>query len=136
MIPTTNCKPKKRTPYKGPTPEEIAQKEQERLEKITAIQQQNEELELSIEDFEEIPLLGVEVTFPHYGVGTIVGQEVCKIRVRFPEIEKEFVLDKAFPMRPRFENDEEIVEAFTVYRSKKAEIDELKKDLAKLADSD
>ena len=129
LVPTTIGKPKKRKPYEGPTPEEIAQKEQERLEKIAALEQQIEELEASVGEFEEISLLGVEVTFPKYGTGTVIGQEVNKIKVRFPETEKEFVLDKAYTMRPTFENDDEIVETFTAYGHTHAEIMKLKRQL-------
>ncbi len=132
LVPTTIGKLKKRSPYKGPSPEEIAQKEQERLEQIAALEQKIEELESNLEDFEEISLLGVEVTFPKYGVGTVTEQEINKITVRFPEIEKSFVLDKAYTSRPRFENDDEIVETFTVYGRTYKEIEDLRKKLSTL----
>ena len=132
LAPITIGKPKKKTPYKGPSPEEIAQREQERLDQIASLEQKIEELELSIEDFEEISLLGVEVTFPKYGVGPIIRQELNKITVKFPETEKSFVLDKSYTTRPRFENDDEIVEAFTVYGHTHAEIEKLRKRLADL----
>lgn len=122
-------KTKKRKAYTGPTAEEIAIKEQERLDQIASLEQRISELELSIDDFEEVSLLGVEVTFPKYGVGTVVEQNINKIAVQFPEIKKEFVLDKSYSMRPRFENDEEIVEAFTAYGHARAEIDRLRKQL-------
>ena len=50
LIPAMPGVPKKRTPYKGPSPEETAQKERERLEKIAALEQKINELEVSIED--------------------------------------------------------------------------------------
>ena len=129
LIPTTIGKSSKRTAYKGPSAEEIARKEQERLEQILALEQKIDDLEISMEDFEEISLLGVEVTFPQYGTGKVIEQDIYQITVQFPEIQKDFILDKAYPLRPRFENDEEIVEAFTVYRQTEKEIKELKKKL-------
>ena len=122
-------KPKKRTPYTGPSAEEIARKEQERLEQIAELERQIQELEISVDDFEEISLIGVEVSFPKYGKGTVVKQEVNKITVRFPEVEKNFVLDKSYAMRPRFENDNEVIEAFTEYGRAYKEIEKLKKQL-------
>lgn len=129
LVPTMIGKSGKRKPYKGPSPEELAQKEQERLAQINALEEQIEELETSLEDFEEISLLDVEVTFPKYGIGTVVAQDVNKITVRFTEVEKDFVLDKAYSMRPTFENDEEVVETFTVYGRTQAEIEKLKRQL-------
>ena len=72
------------------------------------------------------------VTFPKYGVGTVIRQDINKIVVKFPEIEKGFKLDKAYTMHPHFENDDEIVESFTVYGHTQAEIERLKKQLASL----
>ena len=84
--------------------------ERERMEQITVIERQIQELEISVDDFEEISLIGVEVSFPKYGKGTVVNQVINKITVQFPEIEKEFMLDKSYTMRPRFENDDEVIE--------------------------
>lgn len=106
---------KNRKQSAGPSPEEIARKEQERLEQIQWMEQRINELETSIEDYEEISLIGVEVHFSKYGVGTVVEQTDNKITVQFPEIKKGFILDKAYAMRPQFENDEGIVEALTIY---------------------
>ncbi len=132
LVPTTIGKSKKRKAYKGPTEEEIARKEQERLAQIESLEQRISELELSIEDFEEISLIGVEVSFPRYGIGKVVRQNVNKIAVEFPEVTKEFKLDKAYTERPRFENDEQVVEIFTEYGHAKVEIENLQKKLARL----
>ena len=123
----------KRKSYTGPSAEELARIEQRRLEMIADLEKRIDELELSIEDFEEISLIGVEVSFPKYGKGTVVEQDANKITVQFPEIKKGFVLDKEYTMRPRFENDEAVVEAFTTYGHTLAEIDSLKKQLDKLS---
>ena len=74
-------------------------------------------------------LIGVQVTTAQYGVGTVIEQDVNKIKVRFGEIEKSFVLDKKYVSRPRFEDDEEIVSAFTEYGELQNEIQRLKREL-------
>ena len=51
-------------------------------------------------------LLNTEVTYSGKGTGTIISQELNKIKVRFADKESTFILDKKYPMRPRFENDE------------------------------
>lgn len=132
LVPTNIGKNKTRKSYKGPTPEELERREQERLQQMMEIQQRIEELESSIEDYEEISLMDVAVTFPEYGTGKVIAQEINKITVQFPEAEKIFKLDKAYTMRPTFENDEEIVEAFTVYGHAYEEIEKLKKQLDKM----
>ena len=132
LVPTNIGKSKAKKAYKGPTPEELERMEQERLQQMMEIQQRIEELETSIEDFEEISLLGVEVTFPEYGVGKVTEQEINKITVQFPETKASFKLDKAYTKRPTFENDEEIVEAFTIYGHASEEIEKLKKKLKNL----
>ena len=132
LIPTNIGKTKKRKAYKGPTPEEIERKERERLQQMMEIQQRIEELESSIADYEEISLMDVAVMFPEYGTGKVTAQKINKITVQFPEIEKTFELDKAYTKRPTFENDEEIVEALTIYGHAYKEIEKLKKQLDKM----
>lgn len=119
----------KRRKYTGPSAEEMARKEQERLERIAELEQSINELELSIEDFEDISLVGVEVHFPQYGTGKVVEQKINKIVVQFPEVRKGFLLDKEYKSRPQFENDKEIVEILTVYGRTCKKLDELKKEL-------
>lgn len=132
LVPTNIGKSKSRKAYKGPTKEELERKEQECLQQMMEIQQRIEELEASIEDFEEISLIDVEVTFPEYGKGKVISQEINKITVQFPEVETSFKLDKAYTKRPTFENDEKIVEAFTVYGHTYEEIEKLKKRLNRM----
>ena len=85
-----------------------------------------------MELFEEISLIGVEVTQKTYGVGTVIGQEGSKITVQFPEKTTTYIINKQFAMRPRFENDDEIVEAFTELDKLKAQKAKLVKELEKL----
>lgn len=57
----------------------------------------------------------MRVEFPKYGIGVVASQTGNKITVHFPTVEKAFVLDEKYSARPSFENDKEIVAAFTEY---------------------
>jgi hypothetical protein len=57
---------------------------------------------------------------------------VNRIKVRFSNIEKSFVLDSKYAGRPRFEEDEDIVSAFTEYGRIQEQIKKLKQELAAL----
>ncbi len=115
-----------------PTQEETAQREAERLAKIDLLEQQISELERKCDEFEDISLIGVQVTTSLHGVGTVIGQEKNKIIVRFSETEKKYVLDSRYTSRPRFEDDEEIVSAFTEYGRAQEELTRLQRELASL----
>lgn len=73
-----------------------AQKEAERLARIESIERELEELENVSDGCEDISLIGVQVTSTQYGIGTVVGQEVNKIDVQFPELRKTFKLSKKY----------------------------------------
>jgi len=60
-------------------------------------------------------LVGVQVTMNQLGKGTVIEQDMNRIKVAFEGIEKSYILDKKFMARPRFDNDEDVVSAFTVY---------------------
>ena len=85
-----------------------------------------------MELFEEISLLGVEVTQKRYGVGTVVAQDGSRITVQFPENTVSYFINNQFAMRPRFENDDEIVEAYTEYDKLKAQKNKLETKLKEL----
>ena len=109
--------------------EDFARIEEERLARIDSIEREIEELERSIDGCEDISLIGVQVDSAQYGVGRVVSQEINQINVQFDTVQKKYVLDKKFPSRPRFENDDQIVEAFTVYGRAQAQIKKLNKEL-------
>lgn len=108
-----------------------AQKE-ERLARIESIERELDELESISDGCEDISLIGVQVTSVQYGIGSVIGQEVNKIDVQFPELRKSFILSKKYPSRPRFEDDETIVEAFTQYGERMDKINMLKVQLDRL----
>ena len=93
-------------------------REKERLEKQARIDALNEEihrLELEADAYSEISLIGVQVTQAQNGVGTIISQERNKIVVRFTACEKSYIINRKYSGRPTFEDDEEVVDAFTEY---------------------
>lgn len=127
-VPSTG-KVKRKGVSNAPTAEELARKEEERLARIESIEQEIEDLERSADGCEDISLLGVQVTSTQYGVGTVIGQEANKISVQFSDVQKNFILDKKYQARPRFEDDEAIVEAFTVYGRAQEQIKRLQREL-------
>lgn len=112
--------------------EELERQENERQEKIRQMEQEILACEQKCDVCEEISLLGVEVTSERYGVGVVVDQKFNLVKVRFNDAEKSFKLDGRYPGRPRFENDEQIVEVFTTYAREQERIKELKQKLEKL----
>ena len=107
---------KKKDSIKAFTAQQLMQKEaEERQKRIDELDNQIHTLDLAIEPYAEISLLGVKVHQAKYGDGTIIKQDINRVTVRFAAQEVAYIIDKKYPMRPRFENDEEAVEAFTKY---------------------
>jgi hypothetical protein len=90
------------------------------------------DLENRCEGTEDISLIGVTVSSEQYGEGVVVMQDFNRITVRFAEVSKAFVLDKKYKSRPRFENDEDIVEAFTNYARMQQEIQNRIKEIERI----
>ncbi len=85
------------------------------MEKIEALKAQIREIEIDMDRYQDISLIGVEVTHVQKGKGTVIEQTGSKIKVRFAAEEKSYIINHKFKMRPRFEDDEAVVEAFTRY---------------------
>ena len=117
---------------KEKTQEDAEKKEEERRSRILSLEQELSELERSITDVVEISLIGVQVNSNIYGVGTIVAQDANRVTVQFAEVEKAFVLDKKYAGRPRFEDDETIIEAFTEYGRAQERIKKIQRELRDL----
>lgn len=134
VAPEQKSKVRKRSVSGEISAEEIARREAERIAQIESIEQEILELEKNCDGCEDISLIGVEVTSDKYGAGTVIAQEINKITVAFPASEKPvtFKLDKKYSNRPRFENDEDIVESFTVYGRAQERIELLRKKLKRL----
>lgn len=106
----------KKESVKAYTEAQLREKElREKEEKISELLAEIHELKLKAETYAEISLLNVQVTQKMYGTGTIIKQEKNKVTVQFNDIEKVFIINKKYSARPTFEDDEEIVEAFTEY---------------------
>ena len=65
-------------------------------------------------------------------IGTIIAQEINKVTVQYETGTKTYFINKKYISRPRFEDDDEIVDAFTEYDEKKVKLDGLYRELARL----
>lgn len=117
----------------GPSAEELAKREEERLAEIASLEEKIAELEPQLHEIEEISLLGVEVTTKQYGTGIVIGQKENRVTIRFGDEEKKFTLDKKFSARPQFEDDEKIIEIFTQYGRVSEEIKKYQDQIRRLS---
>ena len=128
VIPVTGKTIKK--PVKQPlSKEQMEEIEAARQQKIQALEEELSKLERQIGDFENISLIGVQVQSAKYGTGTVIKQEINHITVQFENETKAFILDEKYSSRLRFEDDSEIVSAFTEYARTKDRIDMIHKEL-------
>lgn len=109
---------------------EIREKEErERQERIDAIVSEINELKMKIDMYSEISLIGVQVTQKQIGTGTIISQDKNKITVDFNTCQKTYVINRKYSARPTFEDEDEIVDAFTEYDDCCEKLYKLKKKL-------
>lgn len=113
---------------------QLREKEKAELDaKRNAIMDEIKQLEIEVDSFKDIVLIGVQVIDKSTGaIGTIVAQEINQVTVQYEPGSKVYFINKKYTARPRFEDDEEIVEAFTEYDEKKSKLDTLYKELARL----
>ena len=113
---------------------QLREKERAELEaKRNALLDEIKQLELDIEPCKDIILIGVQVSDKITGaIGTIIAQKINQITVQYETGTKTYFINKKYISRPRFEDDEEIVEAFTEYDEKKLKLDSLYRELARL----
>lgn len=110
-------------------------REQEAAQKRKRIEELENEirtLEMSVEPYKDISLLNVEVLHKSYGAGIIVKQKLNQVTIKFENVEKNFVIHKKYAMRPTFENDAEVIEAFTTYADTMDRIESLKRELLRI----
>ncbi len=123
----------KKDSIKAYTEQQLKEKEAaERIKRITELEDAIHELDVQMEPYEEISLLGVEVTERTNGTGTVIAQDGGMITVRFSSKTTSYIINKKYKMRPHFENDDEIVEAFTELDNLKEQKAKLEKELGKL----
>lgn len=102
--------------------EQLHQAEVEKLRtKIEELETHIQSLDVELDMYRSINLVGVQVNEKHYGVGTIVSQNVNIIKVAFADGERSYIINKKYSMRPTFEDDVQIVDAMTDYELKLAE---------------
>ncbi len=89
--------------------------EQARLDLIQELEDDIHAIDIQLEQYEDISLLDVEVILGNFGTGTVVFHDHNMIKVQFLNEQKTFIISKKYPMRPSFDNDEAIVEAYTRY---------------------
>ena len=124
---------KKKDSIRAYTAQQLQQKEaEERQRRIEALETQIHALDLEIEPYAEISLLGVKVNQAKYGDGIIIKQDINKITVRFEEKDVAFIIDKKYSMRPRFENDDETVAAFSRFAEMLMKKEKLERELAQI----
>lgn len=109
-----------------------AKEAQEKQEKIDVLMAEISELECRAEMFTQISLLNVQVYQPTYGDGVIIEQNVNKIKVRYSDCEKTYFINRKYMNRPKFEDDQATVDAFTEYDELCEKIKRLKSQLERL----
>ena len=72
------------------------------------------------------------MTQPKYGTGVVVEQNGNKIRVQFENTASSFIINNKYLQRPCFEDDGNVVDAFTVYDDLLQEKQKLEKELEKM----
>lgn len=123
----------KKESIKAYTVEQIRKAEAaKRQEEIDGLEAKIQALELQLDEYRSINLLGVQVQEKKYGTGIIVEQNVNAIKVRFGEEIKPYTIHKKYMWRPKFEDDADIVAAMTDYDLKLNEVNGLRKQLDKL----
>lgn len=83
-------------------------------------------LEMELDTYRSISLVGIQVYQKKEGYGIIIRQDVNVIDVQFDSGKKTYIISTKFPMRPTFEDDAEIVAAMTAYEDKVKELKRLR----------
>lgn len=101
----------------------------ERQAKILELEDQIHQIDIKISAYREISLLNVEVTQAKYGKGIVVEQNDEQVVVQFDSVRTSYIIDKKYPMRPRFIDDNSIVAALTHLSALKFERKQLLKKI-------
>ena len=94
---------------------------QECQNRIDELENRLQEIDVQLEQYQEISLVGVEVSHMDYGTGVVVSQNGNVIDVRFENKTATYMISKKFKNRPHFEDDDEILEYYTIYQQLKDE---------------
>lgn len=101
-------------------------------EEINALEAKIQALEMQLDLYRSIKLVGVRVYQRDYGEGIVIWQNINMIRVQFANAEKTYTISNEFLFRPTFENDGEITAAMTDFARKEREWKNLQKQLDQL----
>ncbi len=101
----------------------------EHKQKIEALEATIHQIDVNMDEYRKISLLGVEVTQTKYGNGRVIEQNGTQIKVQFENAVVTFIIDKKYPQRPCFEDDEQLVDAFTAYGDLLQKKEKLEKEL-------
>ena len=108
--------------------DELRKKEEaEKQAKIDEIEEQICELRNQAEPYENISLLNVKVTMRGLGDGVVISQDKNMVTVQFEKETKSYSISRKYFVRPTFEDNDEILDAFTDYERILGEIDKLEK---------
>ena len=119
----------RKTGSAAPSQEEM---EAEQAKRRAELEDEIAALERTCEACCELSLVGVQVTAPKYGIGTVVSQSASTISVQFTEEKKSYILDKKYTSRPVFENAETVVAVFTEYNAAAERLKSLRRQLASI----
>ncbi len=108
--------------------------QQEKIEKIDALNAEISELEIKTAEYADISLLNVQVYQNQYGNGIVIEQDINKLTIRFADCSRVFVINRNYLGRPKFEDDKDIVDAFTEYDEICKRVRALKEQLKRLMD--
>lgn len=108
-ISKSKAKPKKETVNQ----EELERRQELRREKEIELQHARNNLEEAMDECADISLVNIQVLMPKYGQGIVIEQNINKIKVQFDAVQKLFVLDDKYRVRPQFEDDEIVISTFS-----------------------
>lgn len=107
-------------------------REAERARLRAELEDEIASLERTCDACSELSLLGVQVTAPKYGTGTVVSQNASTITVQFSEKKISYILDKKYSARPLFENADTVVDVFTEYNAAAERLKALRRKLSSI----
>ena len=115
------------------TMQQLREKEEaQRRETIQALEDQIRTLDMQLSEYRSLSLLGVTVRQRQYGTGVVIAQKDENITVQFGDKKVSYIINSQYPLRPRFEEDDVIVAAYTSLAELRKKQETLYKELEKI----
>ena len=115
------------------TMQQLREKEEaQRREMIQALEDQIRALDVQLSEYRSLSLLGVTVRQRQYGTGVVIAQKDENITVQFGDKKVSYIISSQYPLRPRFEEDDTIVAAYTSLAELRKKQETLYKELEKI----